>query len=27
VLLGEPLHFDVQTRQFHGLRTRASAQA
>ena len=27
VLLGEPLHFVMQTRQFHGLRTRARAQA
>lgn len=27
VLVGEPLHFVMQTRQFHGLRTRAGAQA
>ena len=26
LLLGEPLHFFMQTHQFHGLRTRVSAQ-
>jgi hypothetical protein len=26
LLLGEPLHFLMQIRQFHGLRTRVSAQ-
>ena len=27
MLVGEPAHFIMQTRQFHGLRTRAGAQA
>lgn len=27
VLLGEPSHFIMQTRQFHGLRTRVGTQA
>ncbi len=27
LLLGEPVHFIMQTRQFHGLRSRVSAQA
>jgi hypothetical protein len=27
MLLAEPLHFAMQTRQFHGLRTRVGAHA